>query len=133
MIVLNPALKKEAYFVRKQSAQLASKLRYLSCQFTAYLTDDLWLKNALHANRMAQVLYAGLKDLPGVQFTQEVESNQLFLTMPRPVIDELLRSYFFYFWNEEVNEIRLVTSFDTTEEDIRELLRAVRKLSGIGE
>lgn len=51
-------------------------------------------------------------------FTQKVESNQLFLTMPRPQIDYLLQSYFFYFWNEEADEIRLVTSFDTTQEDI---------------
>ena len=127
VIIFNPALKKEACFVRKQSAQLASKLRYLSCQFTAYLTDDLWLKNASHANRMAQLLYAGLKELPGVRFTQKVESNQLFLTMPRPVIDNLLKDYFFYFWNEEENEIRFVTSFDTTEQDIEELLRAIRR------
>lgn len=127
VIVFNPALKKEACFVRKQSAQLASKLRYLSCQFTAYLTDELWLKNASHANRMAQILYDGLKDLPGVQFTQPMESNQLFLTMPRPVIDELLKSYFFYFWNEEINEVRFVTSFDTTEEDIEDFLKALRK------
>ena len=114
--------------MRKQSAQLASKLRYLSCQFTAYLTDDLWLKNATHANRMAKILYDGLKELPGVRFTQKMESNQLFLTMPRPVIDELLKSYFFYFWDEAINEIRFVTSFDTTEEDIQELLQAVKKL-----
>ena len=126
VIIFNPALKKEAYFVRKQSAQLASKLRYLSCQFTAYLTDDLWLKNALHANRMAELLYTGLKELPEVRFTQKMESNQLFLTMPRPVIDSLLKDYFFYFWNEEENEIRFVTSFDTTEQDIEELLRAIR-------
>ena len=83
------------------------------------------LKNASHANRMAQLLYAGLKELPGVRFTQKVESNQLFLTMPRPVIDNLLKDYFFYFWNEEENEIRFVTSFDTTEQDIEELLRAI--------
>ena len=127
VIIFNPALKKEACFVRKQSAQLASKLRYLSCQFTAYLTDDLWLKNASHANRMAQLLYAGLKELPGVRFMQKVESNQLFLTMPRPVIDNLLKDYFFYFWNEEENEIRFVTSFDTTEQDIEELLHAIRR------
>jgi threonine aldolase len=126
VIIFNPALKKEAYFVRKQSAQLASKLRYLSCQFTAYLTDDLWLKNASHANRMAELLYTGLKELPEVRFTQKMESNQLFLTMPRPVIDSLLKDYFFYFWNEEGNEIRFVTSFDTTEQDIEELLRAIR-------
>ena len=128
VVVFNPALKKEAYFVRKQSAQLASKLRYLSCQFTAYLTDSLWLKNAAHANRMAKILYDGLKELPGVHFTQKVESNQLFLTMPRPVIDELLKDYFFYFWDEAIHEIRFVTSFDTTEEDIEQLLQSVKRL-----
>ena len=127
VIIFNPALKKEAYFVRKQSAQLASKLRYLSCQFTAYLTDDLWLKNASHANRMAELLYTGLKELPEVRFTQKMESNQLFLTMPRSVIDSLLKDYFFYFWNEANHEIRLVTSFDTTEEDVNQFIRLLRR------
>lgn len=127
VIIFHPTLKKEAYFVRKQSAQLASKLRYLSCQFTAYLTDDLWLKNATHANAMARKLYDGLKGIPGVHFTQVVSSNQLFLTMPRPVINELLKDYFFYFWNEAADEIRFVTSFDTTEKDIEALLDAVKK------
>lgn len=127
VVIFNPALKAKAPFVRKQSAQLASKLRYLSCQFTAYLTDDLWLKNALHANRMARKLYEGLKDLPGIRFTQALESNQLFLVMPRPAIDQLLKDYFFYFWNEATNEVRFVTSFDTTEEDIGDFLDAVRK------
>ena len=126
VIIFHPDLKKEARFVRKQSAQLASKLRYLSCQFTAYLKDDLWLKNARHANQMALLLRDGLKELPEVRFTQEVESNQLFLTMPRRVIDKLLQSYFFYFWDEAADEIRLVTSFDTTEEDIRELLATAK-------
>ena len=50
VIVFNKDLQPEARFIRKQSAQLASKMRYLSCQFTAYLTDNLWLKNANHAN-----------------------------------------------------------------------------------
>lgn len=127
VIVFHPALRAEARFVRKQSAQLASKMRYLSCQFTAYLTDDLWLKNASHANRMAQKLYQGLKDIPEVHFTQKMESNQLFLTLPRTVIDKLLQSYFFYFWNEAENEIRFVTSFDTTEEDVDSLIQEVKR------
>lgn len=126
VVIFNPALKDKARFVRKQSAQLASKLRFLSCQFTAYLTDELWRKNAIHANRMAQKLYVALKDLPEVHFTQPVESNQLFLTLPRPVIDRLLQKYFFYFWNEAANEIRLVTSFDTTDEDIATFVRDVK-------
>lgn len=126
VIIFDPSLMTEALFVRKQSAQLASKMRYLSCQFTAYLTDELWLKNAAHANGMANKLYAALRALPGVEFTQKVESNQLFLTMPRAVIDKLLQSYFFYFWNEEANEIRLVTSFDTTEQDIEAFVAICR-------
>ncbi|TWV09875.1 low specificity L-threonine aldolase [Bacteroidaceae bacterium HV4-6-C5C] len=125
VIVFNDALKAEARYIRKQSAQLASKLRYLSCQFTAYLTDELWKKNATHANKMAVDLYNGLVSIPGVSFTQKMESNQLFLTMPRKVIDKLLESYYFYFWNEPANEIRLVTSFDTTEADIQSFLAAV--------
>lgn len=128
VIIFNPELKKEACFIRKQTAQLASKLRYLSCQFTAYLTDDLWWKNAMHANEMAQKLYAGLTAFPDVYFTQKVESNQLFLTMPRCAINKLLESYNFYFWNEAKNEIRLVTSFDTTEEDIQAFLHAAKKV-----
>ncbi len=127
VIVFNPVLKREARFVRKQSAQLASKLRYMSCQFTAYLTNDLWKRNAMHANAMAQKLYGGLKSLPGVRFTQKMESNQLFLIMPRSAIEQLLQNYFFYFWDERADEIRFVTSFDTTEEDIQGLLKAVKK------
>ncbi len=118
VIVFSGEMKREARFVRKQSAQLASKMRYLSCQFTAYLTADLWLKNARHANERARQLYRALRNYPGAVFTQKVESNQLFLTLPREVTDKLLEKYFFYFWNEQAGEIRLVTSFDTTQEDI---------------
>jgi threonine aldolase len=127
VLIFRPALTKEALYIRKQSAQLASKMRYLSCQLTAYLTDNLWRKNAAHANLMAIKLYNGLNGLPGVRFTQHMESNQLFLVMPRPVIDRLMKSYFFYFWNEPENEIRLVTSFDTTDEDIENFLATLRE------
>lgn len=127
VVVFDNSLKAEARFVRKQSAQLASKMRYLSCQFTAYLTNDLWLKNATHANAMAHKLYEALSRYPGVRFTQKAESNQLFLTMPRSVIDRMLQSYFFYFWNEANDEIRLVTSFDTTEQDIDEFIRLLNQ------
>ncbi|MDR2858878.1 MAG: low specificity L-threonine aldolase [Mediterranea sp.] len=128
VIIFDPALKTEAYFIRKQTTQLASKMRYISCQFTAYLTDDLWLKNARHANEMASKLYEILRTVPGIYFTQKPESNQLFLTLPPPLIDKLRQSYYFYFWNEEANEIRLVTSFDTTEKDIEEVAGVVRDL-----
>lgn len=128
VVVFDKTLQAEARFVRKQSAQLASKMRYLSCQFTAYLTDNLWLKNAMHANEMARRLYEALTQFPDVRFTQKVESNQLFLTLPRVVIDRLLESYFFYFWNEEADEIRLVTSFDMTEQDIQAFVDTLKQI-----
>ena len=71
--------------------------------------------------------FCKIKELPEVTFTQKPESNQLFLTMPRPTIDRMLESYFFYFWNEANNEIRLVTSFDTTEEDVNQFIRLLRR------
>jgi threonine aldolase len=76
---------------------------------------------------MAQKLYQGLKEIPGVVFTQKVESNALFLTMPLPLIQALQAKWFFYFWNEEKGELRLVTSFDTTEDDVEALLDTVRQ------
>lgn len=127
VVILNPALFPQAKYIRKQSAQLASKMRYLACQFGVYLSHDLWLTNAKHANAMAQLLYQGLKALPGVTFTQKVETNALFLTMPQPLIEALQTKWFFYFWNEELGELRLVTSFDTTEADVEALLETVRK------
>ncbi|MFI3322222.1 MAG: low specificity L-threonine aldolase [Rikenellaceae bacterium] len=106
-------------FYRKQGAQLASKLRYLSSQFLPYFENELWLKNATASNELAQRLYDALSKYPEVvKFTQKLETNQIFFTLPNRLIEPLLESYFFYTWNEEIDEIRLVTSWDTTDEDI---------------
>ncbi len=95
VIIFNKDLQREARFVRKSNLpSWLLRCVIFSCQFTAYLTDDLWLKNAAHANKMAGKLYQALKELPEVTFTQKPESNQLFLTMPRPTIDRMLESYF---------------------------------------
>ena len=93
--------------------------RYISCQFTAFLEDNLWLTCAQHANAMAQRLYKELSTIPDIKFTQTVESNQLFFIMPREKENKLQKYYHFYFWNEAIGEMRLVTSFDTEEEDVR--------------
>jgi threonine aldolase len=127
VIVFDEEARKYAKFFRKQSAQLASKLRYLSCQFTAYLDNGLWLTNAQHANVMAQKLHDALNQFSFIHFTQKMESNQLFFSMPRNLIEALRKEYFFYTWNEANNEIRLVTSFDTKEEEIDALVESIQK------
>ncbi len=115
-------------FYRKQSAQLASKMRYLSAQFIPYLENNLWLENAQKANKSAARLAATLRHYPQIQFTQKVESNQLFLTMPKEAANKLMEKYFFYFWNEEISEVRFVTSWDTSEDDICQLEEALKEV-----
>lgn len=125
VVVFDKSLFDAAKYVRKQSGQLASKMRYISAQFSAYLENGLWLECAAHANRMAGILYRRLSAIPGIVFTQKVQSNQLFLTMPKKVSEKLSEDYFFYYWNEAVGEVRFVTSFDTVEKDIDNLVAAV--------
>ena len=129
VVVLNPRLRREARFIRKQSAQLASKMRYLSCQLDAYLTNELWRRNAAHANRMARILHDELSAIAGIEFLYPVEGNMLFLRMPQAWGQALRRDYFFYFMNEAAGELRLVTSFDTTEEDIRGLVATLQTIA----
>ena len=118
VISFRPEISENLAFYRKQSAQLASKLRYLSAQFIPYLTDNLWLENALRANISAEKLADVLRHYPEIHFTQAVESNQLFFTIPEKPLKRLREKYFFYMWNEANREARLVTSWDTSGEDI---------------
>jgi threonine aldolase len=105
-------------YIRKQGMQLASKMRFISAQFETYLSDDLWKKNAEHANNMAQMLYREVSEIPQIKITQKVQSNAVFAVLPGKYIKKLQEEYFFYVWDEEKSEVRWMTSFDTTEQDI---------------
>lgn len=118
VVAFSPDIAENLMYFRKQSAQLASKLRYLSAQFIPYLENNLWLENAMKANLAATKLADIMKQYPQICFTQKIESNALFFTIPAEALRKLQEEYFFYMWNEEQNEARLVTSWDTTGEDI---------------
>ena len=96
----------------------------------ALFAEDLWLETAAHSNRMARLLAAGLEGIPRVRLTQPVESNAVFAHLPREHVAEVQRHFFFYVWNEQTSEVRLMCSFDTTEEDVRELARVIREVVG---
>ncbi len=100
--------------------QLASKMRFISAQYIAYFRDDLWKKCATHSNRMALILAEKISRLNGITITQPVQSNGVFIIMPKGVADSVCKKYFFYPWNEKTSEYRLMTGWDTTEEDIEE-------------
>jgi len=118
VVFFNKDLANDFKYRRKQAMQLASKMRFIAAQFNAFLKDDLWLKNARHANKMATRLYNNVREIPGVRITQKVQANAVFAAIPYEVIRMLQAEYFFYVWNEEKSEVRWMTSFDTTDEDI---------------
>lgn len=128
VIAFRPELTEHLPYIRKQSAQLASKLRYMSAQFVPYLENQLWLDNARHANACALRLAEALQQFPEIQFTQKIESNQLFFILPEDVLKRLQEKYFFYVWNDARNEARLVTSWDTTEEDIQSFIATLQEI-----
>ncbi len=79
---LRPGLSDDFKYIRKQGMQLASKMRFISAQYIAYFTNDLWKKCAFHSNSMAQLLAEKIKDIDGIQITQPVQSNGVFVIMP---------------------------------------------------
>lgn len=127
VISFRPELSENMKYIRKQSCQLYSKMRFTACQFLAYLDNSLWLNNALHANEMAQLLRNRILEMGNFKFTQDTEANILLLKMPKPVTTKLLKEHFFYFWDESQDEIRLVTSWDTTKKDIDEFIESLAK------
>ena len=115
-------------YIRKQGMHLPSKMRFIAAQFEALLSGDLWRRSAAHANRMAQILASELAKIPRITITQKVEANGVFALVPQKYIALLQKKYFFYVWNDETSEIRLMTSFDTSEQDIAEFIGLVRKI-----
>ena len=114
-------------YIRKQGMHLPSKMRFISAQFEALLSGDLWRRSASHANRMARVLAGELEKVPGIKLTQPVEANGVFAVIPEKFIPALQKKYFFYVWNEEISECRFMASFDTTENDVHDFVSLVRK------
>ncbi|MEZ0537743.1 low specificity L-threonine aldolase [Caldicellulosiruptoraceae bacterium PP1] len=128
VIFFNKELAKDFKYIRKHGMQLHSKMRYISAQFEALLADNLWFENAKHANNMAKYLESKLKEIEGIIITQKVEANAVFAIFPKNIIPKLQEKYFFYVWDEEKNEVRLMTSFDTTKEDIDGFIDLIKEL-----
>ena len=128
VLFFNPALSVYSKYYRKQAAQLYSKMRFVGAQFVPYLRDGIWKTNATHSNRMAKLLETEIRKLKGVKITQLVEGNGIFAIVSKELIPQLQNEYFFYTWDEHRGEVRWMTSFDTTEEDILNFARLLRNL-----
>ena len=118
VVVLNPDAVHGMLYLRKVGMQLASKMRFVSVQLVALLEGDLWLRNARHSNAMATRLAAAIRDLPDVSVVRPVQANGVFAIIPADVAERLRKRFRFYTWDEGTGEVRLMTAFDTTEEDV---------------
>jgi threonine aldolase len=118
ILFLRTGLGGEVAFLRKQSMQLASKMRFLAAQFEALLSDDLYLRAAAHANAMARRLAAAVATVDGVEITQRVQANAVFALLPSGAAADLQTRWRFYEWDENTGEVRWMCSWDTTEEDV---------------
>ncbi|MFI8634108.1 threonine aldolase family protein [Microbacterium sp. NPDC077663] len=135
IVVLDPAASTGLPFLRKLNMQLSSKMRFVSAQLIALYEDDLYLRNARHANAMAarlrSAVEAGLADgsISGVRFSQPTQANGVFAILPDGVADRLRESFRFYDWDASKNEVRWMCSFDTAESDVDAFVAELSRLT----
>ncbi|WP_347358831.1 low specificity L-threonine aldolase [Bdellovibrio sp.] len=129
VVILNKELAADFKYIRKQSAQLPSKTRFIACQFEAYFKNNLWQDIAGHSYEMALYLYESCKGIPGVHVREVPQSNAVFATIPSHWVKKLREHYFFYVWDETTFECRWMTSWDTQKQDIDGFVQLLKELS----
>jgi threonine aldolase len=130
VVFFNPEHSVHTRYFQKQGMQLGSKMRFVSAQFNTLLSGDLWLENAAHANRMARMLAEEVEAIPSVRVTRKVETNVIFARVPEAQIPVLQKKQSFYVWNDAASEVRWMTSFDTTPEDVQAFVKLLKETLG---
>jgi threonine aldolase len=125
VVVLNPEAAPGVDFLRKSSMQLASKMRFVSAQLLALVSGDLWLRNASHANAMAQALEQRVRAIPGVTVVRPTQANAVFAILPAAVTERLQQRFRFYTWDQVTGEVRWMCSWDTTPQDVDDFATAI--------
>ncbi|MDC1071840.1 low specificity L-threonine aldolase [Gammaproteobacteria bacterium] len=126
VVFFKPELVGDFPFLQKRAGQLVSKSRFISSQFTGYLSNDVWLRNARHANAMAQRLSKGMARLPGLELAYPTESNEVFVKIPTDLIERLWAQHL-SINDEELDgkAVRFVTAWNTTESQVDDLLQLI--------
>ena len=134
VVFLNPSIGRDFPFIRKQSMHLISKMRFIAAQFIEYLSNDLWLENAKNANAMTKRLAAGIAGLPHVKICHPVQVNAIFARIDKSHVERLSKDFHFYVldpcdhpgYPAGFQAVRLMTSFNTTVEEVDEFIRAIQ-------
>jgi threonine aldolase len=128
VVLFDKSMSKEFEFRRKRAGHLFSKMRLLASQMETYLEDDLWLKNAWHANQMAKRLHDGLSKIEGIVVPADIDANILFPKFPASLTEDLnSQGIEFYSDRWEDGVVRLVTAFNTPENEVDSFIEAVQK------
>jgi threonine aldolase len=128
VVFLNPALAVRAKYVRKQVNQLPSKMRFVAAQFNALLDGDRWIRLAEHANAMCDRLHQATVDIPAVTYSGPPRVNSVFPTIPGQAIRPLQEWTFFWDWDVSQSQVRWMTAWDTTPDDVDQFAAGVRHL-----
>ncbi len=126
VIFFNRKLAESFAYRCKQAGQLASKMRYISAAWQGLLQNDVWMKNAAHANAMAQRLAKGIEALEGAHLMFPVQSNAVFASLPPPALQELRRLDWRFYTFIGQGGARFVCSWNTRPERVDELLEAMK-------
>lgn len=129
VIFMRPELAENAGYLRKQTTQLASKMRFVAAQFEALMGNDLWRKNATHANAMAARLAAGVGAVQGIELCYPPAINALFVKIDPRFIAPLHEQSMFYMWDEGASIARWMTSFNTSATDVDEFIELIKQVS----
>jgi threonine aldolase len=130
IVVFDRSLTTELAYRRKRGGHLLSKMRLIAAQMDAYLTGNLWLGNARHANAMARRLADGLRGVPGIAVHDGCDANILFCALPQAINDGLhAQGFHFYGDRWAPGVVRLVTSFATQAGDVDAFIAAARSLA----
>lgn len=126
VVFFDKKLAENAKYYRKQIGQLASKNRFIAIQFLTLMGNGIWQENARQANNMALRLAHGLKEIQGIKITQDVQCNAVFAQLSPQAIEKLQKDYAFYIWDQSKNEVRWMTAFDTSAEEIDEFINSIK-------
>jgi len=133
VVFFDRGLAESARYRRRRAGHLYSKMRFISAQLEAFVTDGLWLRNAAHANAMAQRVRDGLARIPGVRFRGPTEINLVIVALPQPVWDGLVAEGYSFSRRGAPSEgvVRIACAFDTTPEAVDALIATAERYAGM--
>ena len=129
VVFFDQALAQDYAWRVKQSGQLASKMRFITAPWLGLLKNGVWLRNATHANDMAQRLYHGLLDIKSIQLSHRPEANAVFAQLPQPLINGLYAKGWKFYQFIGTGGCRFMCAWDTREDSIHALLADLKNLT----